>query len=162
MLSLVVDGLKCLDLNINDSSNTTKYGLENIPKIRKYFLDYLFNYLLLPYESLSGKPTTTASNSSQPQELANLVPGAEANNSNNNEFPACMSEKVYKQFKTDVNLQDVDELEQVIRIKLLNHLLKAFFFQSKCAILKFLSLNIYKNEDVVFHFIIATSDTRYK
>jgi hypothetical protein len=99
-LSLVVDGLKHLELNINDSINLTKYGLENNLKIRKYFLDYLFNYLLLPYESPAGKPTTA---SAQATEATTTT----------SEIPSCMSEKVYKQFKNDVNLQDIEELEQV-------------------------------------------------
>lgn len=148
-MALVVDGLKCLELNVNDSINVVKYGLNDMPKIRKYFLDYLLNYLLLPYElpttTNATKPIQQQQQASNANESTNTPPQAQAQPPPTSEIPACLSEKLYKQFKSDVNLENVDELER-----------------SKVAILKFLSLNIYKNEDVLFHFIIATSDTRYK
>lgn len=49
-----------------------------------------------------------------------------------------------KRFKTDVDLENGDELEKI-----------------KIGILKFLALNIYDCEDILFHYIISTSDTRY-
>ena len=100
-MSLVVDGLNHLELNINDSVNSVKYGLEINQKIRKYFLDYLFNYLLLPYEY----PQNAVKAATQQPQTSEVPPTSE--------IPSCMSEKVYKQFKNDVNLQDIDELEQV-------------------------------------------------
>ena len=60
------------------------------------------------------------------------------------EIPACLSEAIYKRFKTDVNLDNGDELEK-----------------TKIGILKFLSLNIYESDEVLFHYIVSTSDTRY-
>lgn len=36
-----------------------------------------------------------------------------------------------------------------------------FFFKLKIGILKFLAVNIYTCEEVVFHFLLSTSDTRY-
>lgn len=107
-MSLVVDGFKYLELNINDSVNLTKYGLESNPKIRKYFLDYLFNYLLLPYESPKNASAAAAATIQQP-----TAAGNETQTSATSEIPACMNEKTFKQFKNDVNLQEIDELEQV-------------------------------------------------
>ena len=60
------------------------------------------------------------------------------------ETPACMSESIYKRFKLDINMENGDELERL-----------------KIGILKFLALNIYNCDELLFHFIISTSDTRY-
>lgn len=131
LLSLVVDCLKYLELNRNNSSSFAhKYSLSGQPKHRKKLLDYLFNFILLPYEP---SKLIVAKTNDTPNDTASK-----------SEIPACMSEKIYKQFKQDINLENTDELEQ-----------------SKVAILKFLALDIYTNEEILFHFIIATSDTRY-
>lgn len=55
-----------------------------------------------------------------------------------------MSDSIYKRFKNDVNLDNGDEIEKF-----------------KIGILKFLSYNIFEPEEILFHFIISTSDTRY-
>ncbi len=108
-----------MELNINDSANVAKYGLEASPNIRKIFMDYLLNYLLLPYESANVKPPVSTTQQPQSQEQ---LQNAQTNSIVNepivttaaaSEIPACMSEKLYKQFKNDVNLLDGDELEQV-------------------------------------------------
>jgi Proteasome stabiliser len=137
LLSLVVDGLKHLDLSI-------KYGLVDQPKIRKLFLEYLLNYLLLPYE-WAKPPAATTTNQQTPAATAQTDATETQASNTNSEIPGCMSEKLYKQFKNDVNLEDIEALEQ-----------------AKVAILKFLSLNIYSNEDAAFHYIIASSDPRFK
>ena len=130
LLSLIVDGIKYLELKQNDNSNIEKYGLVNSPKLRKHFLDYLFNFLLLPYTQ--NTPGTAIADNNQ--QSANQGP----------EIPACLSEAAFKQFKNDVNFENGDEIEQI-----------------KIGILKFLSFNIYNCEEVIFHFIISSSDTRY-
>ena len=149
MLSLIVDGLKYLDLKQNDNSNIEKYGLLNSPKLRKQFLDYLFNFLLLPYsysQDASAPPTST----NQSLATANLQslttsPTSQPVQPVQPEIPACLSESIFKQFKNDINLYDGDEIEEI-----------------KIGILKFLSFNIYNCEEMLFHFIISTSDTRYR
>ena len=129
-MALIVEGLKYLELNINDQSNEAKYGLTKSPKLRKLFLDYLFNYLLLPYEHNPAKPKPPQQPPVQPQQsnedgspdaetiadvdqttLVNEAANAEANSKSN--LMACLSETIYKQLKQDVNLEDVEELEQV-------------------------------------------------
>ncbi|CAF0720691.1 unnamed protein product [Brachionus calyciflorus] len=140
LFSLIVDGLRYLNLKPNDNKCKEKYGFVNSPKLRKQFLDYLFYYLLLPYTQNINKPVPTQT--TQPS-----VPLAQQPNpstSSQSEIPACMSEAIYKRFKNDINLENGDEIEQM-----------------KIGILRFLSFNIYEPEEVLFHFIISTSDTRY-
>jgi hypothetical protein len=165
LLSLVVDGLKYLDLKFNDNLNKKQYGLVNSPKIRNYFLDYLFYTLLLPYSANSlaiNKAATTTQVPSAIGAVLNSTPTEGAftelshqqrvaqsavqsqQTSINNELPPCFSENVYKRFKNNINLENGDELEQ-----------------TKIGILKFLAHNIYENEEILFHFIVSTSDTRY-
>lgn len=55
-----------------------------------------------------------------------------------------MSDSIYKRFKSDLNLENGDELEKV-----------------KIGVLKFLAMNIYECRELLFHYIISTSDTRY-
>jgi proteasome component ECM29 len=145
-----------LELKQNDNSNKLKYGLNNSPKLRKYFLDYLFYFLLLPYAS-QNKPANTATstpmttlppltgNSAEDTNiLAQAAAAASISQAQTNDVPACMSENIYKRFKNDFNLENGDEIEQL-----------------KIGILKFLSFNIYDCEEFLFHFIVSTSDTRY-
>ncbi len=94
---MIVGGLKHLDLKPNDNINKEKYGLINSASLRKYFLDYLFYFLLLPYSV--NKPAATDSTAT------NVVTP---------EIPACMSEILYKRYKNDFNLDDGDEIEKVI------------------------------------------------
>ncbi len=144
MLSFIVDALKYLELNINDSANIGKYGLTDKPKLRKYFLDYLFNFLLLPYETLPPTATKATAKDSQAQSDGAGSSSIAQPATQLNETPPCLSERIYKQFRSDVNLDNPDELEEL-----------------KVGILKFLALNIFPNEDAVFHYLIASSDTRY-
>ena len=95
---MVIDGLKKLELKPNDNSNQRKYGLETAPLLRKYLLDYLFHFLLLPY-STSNNTANVATAAATAQVI---------------ETPACLSEVIYKRFKNDLNLEDGDQLEQVI------------------------------------------------
>jgi len=127
ILSLIVGGLRHLELQPNDPVNKIKFGFTDSPNLRKKFLDYLFYFLLLPYGSNKQPPALTTV-SAEPV----------------SDIPACMSEAIYKRFKTDVNLEDGEELEK-----------------TKIGILKFLSMNIYECEELIFHFIVSTSDTRY-
>jgi len=110
---LIVDGIRYLELKPSDSSNITKYGLENSPKLRKQFITYLFHFLLLPYnQNPVNKPTTST-------DAAPTVPQVNTNTSINmpdapiSETPACLSESVYKRLKNDINLDNGDEIEQV-------------------------------------------------
>ncbi|RNA28281.1 proteasome-associated ECM29 -like protein [Brachionus plicatilis] len=124
IFSLIVDGIRFLDLKPNDSKCKEKFGFIESDKLRKQFLDYLLNYLLLPYNQ---NKSTSSSN----------VPAQ-------SEIPACMSDSIYKRFKNDVNMDNGDEIEKF-----------------KIGILRFLSFNIFEPDEVLFHFIISTSDTRY-
>ena len=137
-MSLIVDGLRYLDLKPNDNKCKEKYGFLNSPKLRKQFLDYLFYYLLLPYTQ--NKPTVTTPNQN-PSSTPITTPPA---TNTQPEIPACMSEAIFKRFKNDINLENGDEIEQL-----------------KVGILRFLSFNIFEPDEVLFHFIISTSDTRY-
>ncbi len=132
ILSLIVGGLRYLELKPNDPVNKEKFGFSDSPKLRKQFLDYLFYFLLLPYATNKQPLANTASNTAAPA------------TSPVQEIPACLSEAIYKRFKTDVNLEDGDELER-----------------TKIGILKFLAMNIYECDELIFHFIVSTSDTRY-
>lgn len=105
ILSLIVNGLKHLDLKPNDNINKEKYGLEKSPKLRKYFLDYLFYFLLLPY-SPSKPVVPVAVASTDNSASASLVAPPTAP-----EIPACMSEIIFKRYKNDFTLDD--ELEKV-------------------------------------------------
>ena len=123
MLSLIVDGLKYLDLKQNDNSNIEKYGLLNSPKLRKQFLDYLFNFLLLPYsysQDASAPPTST----NQSIATANLQslttsPTSQPVQPVQPEIPACLSESIFKQFKNDILLNELsyiyDETDRRIK-----------------------------------------------
>lgn len=113
-----------MELKPNDSKCKQKYSFVESEKLRKQFLDYLLNYLLLPYNQ--NKSASTSNTSAQ------------------SEIPACMNDSTYKRFKNDVNLDNGDEIEKF-----------------KIGILKFLSYNIFEPEEILFHFIISTSDTRY-
>jgi proteasome component ECM29 len=126
-----------LDLKPNDSVNNKKYSFENKPKLRKYFLDYLFQLLLLPYST------------HQQQQQQQSTPLETPLVTTTNEIPACMSESSFKRFKLDLNIENSNEAdtEQLEIIKI--------------GILKFLSINLYNPEEILFHFIISTSDTRY-
>ncbi len=81
--------------------------------MRQYFLDYLFQFLLLPYSSSQKIQQTTISSQSQ---LASSS-SEEATLSNSathvSETPACLSEAAYKKFKMDINLDNSDEVENV-------------------------------------------------
>jgi proteasome component ECM29 len=141
-----VDGLKYLDLKQNDNSNIEKYGFVNSPKLRKLFLDYLFNFLLLPYTQNAPVPSSTNVQLALSNTTAiTTSPPSQSSQPSQPEIPACLSESAFKQLKNDVNLENGDEIEEI-----------------KIGILKFLSFNIYNCEDILFHFIISTSDTRYK
>ena len=141
---MIVSGLRYLELKPNDETNKQKYGFQQELKLKKSFLDYLFYFLLLPYAP--NKPAAPAAATAPATALTNLSispPQAPATNPTP-EIPACLSEAINKRFKTDVNLDNGDELEKI-----------------KIGILKFLSLNIYECDDILFHYIISTSDTRY-
>lgn len=111
--------MRYIELKHNDQSNRTKFGLANSPKLRKYFLDYMFHFLLLPYSTTqTSKPVVASSDqtessngaASSASEEASVLPTATTPSS---EVPACMSEAIYKRFKADINLDNGDELEKV-------------------------------------------------
>ena len=116
LFSLIVDGIRFLELKPSDSANITKYGLENAPKLRKQFITYLLQFLLLPYNQNSvNKPPPSldsnadSNNSQQATTFASInMPDAPIS-----ETPACLSEAVYKRLKNDINLDNGDEIEQV-------------------------------------------------
>jgi proteasome component ECM29 len=146
-----------LELKQNDNSNRVKYGLASSPKLRKYVLDYMFYFLLLPYSlhqtsSKAGHSPASVMSTLPPltdetgglaaqAAAASIIAAAQAAAS---EVPACMSEAIYKRFKSDVNFDNGDEIEQL-----------------KIGILKFLAFNVFECEEFLFHFIVSTSDTRY-
>ena len=117
-MSLVVDGLKHIELKVNDNTNKLKYGMEDAPKLRKSFLDYLFYFLLLPYSpypprsTLPSVTTTTTTSNQPPSASAALSPSTNATTVSS-DTPACMSDAIYKQFKKDIDVDNGDELEQV-------------------------------------------------
>jgi proteasome component ECM29 len=146
-----------LELKQNDNSNKLKYGLNSSPKLRKYFLDYLFYFLLLSYSSqtkpannsgggaaaLTPLPPLTG-NSVEDTNILTQAAAAASISQQASDVPACMSESIYKRFKNDFNLENGDEIEQL-----------------KIGILKFLAFNVFECEEFLFHFIVSTSDTRY-
>ena len=164
--------MKYIELKHNDQSNRTKFGLASSPKLRKYFLDYMFHFLLLPYSTAqtskpaapSSEPTAESSNGAVAltSEEASALPTTTTPSS---EVPACMSEAIYKRFKADINLDNGDELEKVSRFLAVLfcqvNKLTIRLFQMKIGILKFLAFDIYESEEILFHFIVSTSDTRY-
>ena len=114
---MIVDGIRYLELKPSDSSNITKYGLENSPKLRKQFIAYLFHFLLLPYnQNPVIKPPTSTQTGNTTTEAVSLV---DTNTSINmpdvpiSETPSCLSESVFKRMKNDINLDIGDEVEQV-------------------------------------------------
>jgi hypothetical protein len=117
LFSLIVDGIRYLELKPSDSSNIKKYGLENSPKLRKQFITYLFHFLLLPYNQnpvvkppVSNENAGTAGAAASPVNTNTSINMPDAPIS---ETPACLSESVYKRFKNDINLDNGDETEQV-------------------------------------------------
>lgn len=86
------------------------------PKLRKNFLDYMFNYLLLPYD-LNKKPTPTAPPTTTQQSSTADTATTTANTTNPaSETPACLNEKIFKHFKNDLSNESEDEIEEVIII----------------------------------------------
>ena len=112
LFALIIDGLKYIEPKQNDNSYKEKYGLMNQPKLRRSFLDFLFYFLVLPYSvSQANKPATNSVTSTG---ASNEPSSSTASNSNPiTETPACLSETIHKRFKTNLNLDDGDELEQV-------------------------------------------------
>ena len=104
-----MNGLKHLDLKPNDNINKEKYGLVNSPKLRKYFLDYLFYFLLLPYAP--SKPAVAAVQTPSTDNTATAAAAAVTSQPAVPEIPACMSETIFKRYKNDFTLDD--ELEKV-------------------------------------------------
>lgn len=137
---MVVDGIRYLSLQPNDNPNKIKYGLVNSPKLRKYFLDYLYYFLLLPYSTNIAKPVVNDESNAN----TTAVSSTPSNVTPVSDIPAGFSETIYKRFKNDFNLDNGDEIEQL-----------------KIGILKFLACTIYESEEILFHFVVSTSDTRY-
>ena len=111
MLSLIIGCVKHLDLSAYNGEQTRKYGLPEQPKLRKYFLDYMLNYLLLPYD-LNKKPSAPVPQANS-QQTPNDATTTVASNPTS-EVPACLNEKVYKQFKADLSTESEDEIEEVV------------------------------------------------
>lgn len=97
ILSLIVSGLRHLELKPNEEINKQKYGFQQQLKLKKSFLDYLYYFLLLPYAP-NKQPTTAAASNPPATALTNLSispPPAPAANPTP-EIPACLSESIYK------------------------------------------------------------------
>lgn len=109
LISLIIDGIRSLELKIGDTSYVNKYSLKDSPRLRKHFLDYLFYFLLLSYAP--SKTAVTYAEASVPSSPA--VAAAAAVVATTDEIPACMSESIYKRLKANTNLENGEEIEQV-------------------------------------------------
>ena len=116
MLGLIIGCIKHLDLSAYNGEQTRKFGLAEQPKLRKYFLDYMLNYLLLPYD-LNKKPSAPAPQANGQQPPTDAITTATSNPAS--EVPACLNEKVFKQFKADLSTESEDEIEEVFCLYLI-------------------------------------------
>ena len=92
--------MRYLELKPNDEKNKQRYGFLESPKLRKYFLDYLFYFLLLPYAP-NKQPVVNPVSTGTPT-LSNVQQIAATNPTP--DIPACMSESIYKRYCVQIEI----------------------------------------------------------
>lgn len=189
LMGLVVYALQHLKIIPHLNENIVKYGLTDQPDIRRLFLNFLLNVLLLPYKYVcpssyqlaetkhvlfrfdETKARTTTTSTPRTHIEPSQAPVDEVLFSTMEDAPAkevevfkqpfpCMNEPLYNRI---IEAIQTDELEQVERVSATHPALTSPIcsFQLKVGILKFLNGSIYSENEIIFHFVLATADPRY-
>ncbi|UJR33845.1 hypothetical protein I4U23_021268 [Adineta vaga] len=154
LMGLIVYALQHVRIIPNMNENITKYGLVDQPTIRHLFLNFLLNVLLLPYKFDETKSRTTT-NTQRAHVEPSQAPVDEVLFSTMEDAPSkepeafkqpfpCMNEPLYNRITEAIQTDDLDQVEKL-----------------KAGILKFLNGNIYSENEIVFHFVLSTADSRY-
>ncbi|CAF0730187.1 unnamed protein product [Didymodactylos carnosus] len=168
LMGLVVYGIQNLRLIPNDNVNKTKYGLVDQPTIRHTFLTFLLNVLLMPYKFEDTKTnvsapftvlrtprnsqplqqqSTTVEQPSTEMDLSEDILGTAGEDQTKDivkEPYPCLNEQLYKRITDAIQTTDLVVVEKL-----------------KAGILKFLMSNVYLEDEMAFHFVLATADSRY-
>ncbi|CAF0878137.1 unnamed protein product [Rotaria sordida] len=156
LMGLIVYALQHIKIIPNMNENIIKYGLTDQPIIRNLFLNFLLNVILLPYKFEETKPRNTTRTTQQRSYIEpSQAPIDEVLFSTMDDAPSkevevfkqpypCMNEQLYNRITEAIQTDDLNQVEKL-----------------KVAILKFLNGNIYSENDIIFHFVLATADSRY-
>jgi proteasome component ECM29 len=155
LMGLIVYALQHVKIIPNMNENIIKYGLSDQPIIRHLFLNFLLNILLLPYKFDETKPRNPGTVQSRSYIEPSQAPVDEVLFSTMEDAPNKEVE-VFKQPYPCMNEQLSNRITEAIQTDDLNQVEKL-----KASILKFLNANIYSENEIVFHFVLATADSRY-
>ncbi|CAF4594964.1 unnamed protein product, partial [Rotaria sp. Silwood1] len=155
LMGLIVYALQYVKIIPNTNENIIKYGLTDQPIIRNLFLNFLLNIILLPYKFEESKPRNTTKTTQRTYVEPSQAPVDEVLFSTMDDAPSkeaevfkqpypCMNEQLYNRITEAIQTDDLNQVEKL-----------------KVAILKFLNGNIYSENDIIFHFVLATADSRY-
>ncbi|CAM4762842.1 unnamed protein product [Rotaria magnacalcarata] len=156
LMGLIVYALQYVKIIPNVNENLVKYGLTDKPIIRNLFLNFLLNVILLPYKFEETKQRNTTK-TTQPRSYVepSQAPVDEVLFSTMDDAPSKEVE-TFKQPFPCMNEQLNNRITEAIQTDNLNQVEKL-----KVSILKFLNGNIYSENDIIFHFVLATADSRY-
>ncbi|CAF0777859.1 unnamed protein product [Adineta steineri] len=155
LMGLIVYALQYVKIIPNMNENIIRYGLTDQPIIRRLFLNFLLNVILLPYKFEETKSRNTAPGQQRAYVEPSQAPVDEALFSTMEDAPSKEVE-VFKQPFPCMNEQLCNRITEAIQTDDLNQVEKL-----KVAILKFLNGNIYSENEIIFHFVLATADSRY-
>ncbi|CAF4494026.1 unnamed protein product, partial [Rotaria sp. Silwood2] len=151
LMGLIVYALQYVKIIPNMNENIVKYGLTDQPIIRNLFLNFLLNIILLPYNKPRNTTRTTQRSYIEPSQapvdevLFSTMDDAPSKEAEVFKQPyPCMNEQLYNRITEAIQTDDLNQVEKL-----------------KVAILKFLNGNIYSENDIIFHFVLATADSRY-
>ncbi|KAL5016584.1 hypothetical protein ScPMuIL_006173 [Solemya velum] len=132
LLQLVIPALEHIKFPSDKAKSCSMFGLSAKPQLSKLILDYMMDMLLLTYSSNTTAVERAAQSARQPR--GSGLPPAPA--------PPCLSDKSFKHVTGD-NPLTAEDLE------------KANWET------QFLGAEIFKEEEVVCHYVIAAADTRH-
>ncbi|XP_071952576.1 proteasome adapter and scaffold protein ECM29-like [Antedon mediterranea] len=142
LMQMIVSALPNIEMPRDVDKKKALFPVSGKPEVSKLMLDFMFDYLLLPY-TFSLVPVTSTGGVVEPVRPASATAG-EATNTVKLNVPPGLSVNSLKKVIGD-RIPDGQDIEL-----------------RKVGIVKFLSADILPEKDVICHLIVATADTRYK
>lgn len=123
LFGLIVNALQYVEINPNSTSNLSKFRLNDQPEVRRAFLDFLLDVILLTYkfdETKTSNSTTTRRNYIDPSQppvdevLFSTMDDAPSKEVEvfKQPFP-CLNESIYKRLIEAIQTEELAQVEKV-------------------------------------------------
>ncbi|XP_074640240.1 proteasome adapter and scaffold protein ECM29-like [Tubulanus polymorphus] len=144
LLQFLMPVLKHLKMSSDPVKRKEMYGMHDKPKSREILLNFMLDYLFLPYNQVApGRPSSATTPTGTISGEYSSRPQTAPASSTGSGPPAGLSEQAYKRLISD-GIPTAEQIEE-----------------AKLGIVKFLGADLFPELEVFVHLIIASSDTRH-